>query len=242
LKQALALRSIFFLAMTITLPACLLLLTLGLNAQAHGNPAGEAAKNSAFGLPAPSAHPAQDTTKRLATELQLTIAAVRPQAASSLAEALAPAPPARTEPTPSAGATDFDPETANLPADLALTLRRPAAPLGRRTYRTRLVRTGRWASKSEAVEILTSTYAGPLVLAQLPATATTPSQLLAGPGYDRATPLRPLDLTQEAVLRLCGDRAPQVRAYVMLYNLHFEQADEVARLFDYYNRIAATVK
>jgi hypothetical protein len=40
------------------------------------------------------------------------------------------------------------------------------------------------------------------------------------------------------VLRLCGDRAPQVRAYAMRYDLHFEQADEVARLFDYYNRIA----
>jgi hypothetical protein len=40
------------------------------------------------------------------------------------------------------------------------------------------------------------------------------------------------------VLHLCGDRAPQVRAYAMRYDLHFKQADEVARLLDYYNRIA----
>jgi len=230
--------------MTTALPACLLLLTLGLNAQAHSNPVGEAAKsNVAFGLSAPSAQPAQDTTKaaakRLATGLQLTVAALRPQrAASAETEVPAPTQPSSTEAEPTAETPEFDPEKANLPADLAITLRRPTAPLGRRTYRTRLVRTGRWASKSEAVEILTSTYAGPLVLAQLPATATTPSQLLAGPGYDRTTPLRPLELTQEAVLRLCGDRAPQVRAYAMLYNLHFQQADEVARLLDYYNRIA----
>jgi len=28
----------------------------------------------------------------------------------------------------------------------------------------------------------------------------------------------------------------------MLYNLHFQQAEEVARLLDYYNRIAVVVK
>jgi hypothetical protein len=229
--------------MTTALPACLLLLALGFKAQAHGNLFGEVAKtNVALVLPAPSAWPAQDTTKatakRLSMEAQLTVAIVRPQGAIGLVEEITAVAPDRPESTPSAEGTDFNPETANLPADLAVTLRRPAAPMGRRTYRTRLVRTGRWASKPEAVEILTCTYAGPLVLAQLPATATTPSQLLAGPGYDTTTPLRPLSLTQEAVLRLCGDRAPQVRAYAMLYNLHFEQADEVARLFDYYNRIA----
>ncbi|MFD1873648.1 hypothetical protein [Hymenobacter bucti] len=130
------------------------------------------------------------------------------------------------------------PETAALPADLALTLRRPAAPLGKRRFRTRLVRTGRWSTSREAVESLTCTDAGPLVLARLPATATTPAQVLAGPGYDQIVPLRPLELTQVAVLRLCGERARQVQAYAMLYNLHFEQTDDVARLLDYYNRIA----
>lgn len=237
--------------MTTALPACLLLLALGLQAQAHGNFVGlgsdaNAKSNVASVLPAAKAQPAQDTVKftarRLVTGSQLTVAAVRPPAAFSPTEAPTLAQPASLEPAPSTEAAEFDPETANLPAGLAITLRRPAAPLGRRTYRTRLVRTGRWASRAESVEILTCTYAGPLVLAQLPATATTPGQLLAGPGYDPSTPLRPLDLTQEAVLRLCGDRAPQVRAYAMLYNLHFQQADEVARLLDYYNRIAVAVK
>lgn len=130
------------------------------------------------------------------------------------------------------------PESATLPADLALTLRRPAAPLGKRRFRTRLVRMGRWHSSREAVESLTCTDTGPLVLARLPAMATTPAQVLAGPGYDQTVPLRPLELSQEAVLRLCGERARQVRAYAMLYNLHFEEADDVARLLDYYNRIA----
>jgi hypothetical protein len=54
--------------------------------------------------------------------------------------------------------------------------------------------------------------------------------------------LRPLELTQAAVLRLCGARAAQVQAYAMLYNLHFEQADDVARLLDYYNRLAVVVE
>lgn len=130
------------------------------------------------------------------------------------------------------------PETANLPAALAVTLSRPIAPLGKRRFRTRLVRTGRWSTRREPVESLTCTDTGPLVLALLSATATTPAQVLAGPGYDQTVPLRPLDLTQAAVLRLCGERATQVRAYAMLYNLHFEQADDVARLLDYYNRIA----
>lgn len=130
------------------------------------------------------------------------------------------------------------PETADLPATLALTLRHPATPLGKRRFRTRLVRTSRWGTRREAVESLTCTDTGPLVLALLSATATTPAQVLAGPGYDQTIPLRPLELTQAAVLRLCGERAAQVRAYAMLYNLHFEQANEVARLLDYYNRIA----
>lgn len=130
------------------------------------------------------------------------------------------------------------PESANLPAALALTLRRPTAPLGRRRFRTRLVRTGRWTTRREPVESLTCTDTGPLVLALLAATSTSPAQVVAGPGYDQTVPLRPLELTQAAVLRLCGERASQVRAYAMLYNLHFEQADDVARLLDYYNRIA----
>jgi hypothetical protein len=130
------------------------------------------------------------------------------------------------------------PETVDLPAALALTLRRPVAPMGKHRFRTRLVRTGRWSTRREPVESLTCTDTGPLVLGLLSATATTPAQVVVGPGYDQTAPLRPLELTQEAVLRLCGERAAQVRAYAMLYNLHFEQTNDVARLLDYYNRIA----
>lgn len=232
MRQTFALRFTSTLAMITTLPVCLLL-ALSLHApaaptsEAPGGGGGKPAKTEAARPPAPHARPAQDTTKanRLATGLQLTIAAAQLHSLGDLAEASAPEQPAPAE-------------AAEANADLASTLRRPEAPMGRRVFRTRLVRVGHWASRPEAVEILTSTYAGPLVLALLPATAATPSQLFAGPGYDPTTPLRPLALTQEAVLRLCGDRAPQVRAYAMRYDLHFHQADEVGRLLDYYNRIA----
>ncbi len=235
--------------MTKALPTFLLVLALVGQAQAHSDPrlaviAGseKPLKSKATCLvPTHKLRPAQDTTKsnkeRQLTAAQLTVAAAWPR--------IAPRPTGTQESAQLNDTAafieetnDFNPETANLPGNLAVTLRRPAAPLGRRTFRTRLVRTSRWASRSESVEILTCTYAGPLVLAKLPATDAAPAQVVAGPGYDIATPLRPLELSQEAVLRLCGDRAPQVRAYAMLYNLHFQQAEEVARLLDYYNRIA----
>ena len=233
--------------MTKALPTCLLVLALF--GQAHSSRPRLAAvagsekpvkSNTTRSLPTHKPQPAQDTTKsnsgRQLTSSQLTIAAAWPRIAPRPANTQALTQPNNTETTATEETTGFNPETANLPGNLAITLRRPAAPLGRRTFRTRLVRTSRWASHAESVEILTCTYAGPLVLAQLP--ATTPAQIVAGPGNDPATPLRPLELTQNAVLRLCGDRAPQVRAYAMLYDLHFQQADEVARLLDYYNRIA----
>lgn len=232
--------------MTNALPACLLVLALGFQAQAYGSDAAHAARERASQLAEKQfgefCRPAQDTAKTLAGRLpagaSLPVAAARWRTGTKLAEGQRIELPSSTEAVVTEKDTEFNPDSANLPAALAITLRRPAAPLGQRTFRTRLVRTGRWSAHPEAVEVLTCTYAGPLVLARLPATATTPSQLLAGPGYDRSAPLRPLELTQEAVLRLCGDRAPQVRAYAMLYNLHFQQADEVARLLDYYNRIA----
>ena len=228
--------------MTNALPTLLLVLALCFQAQAHSSFTGRfgSLRVDEFadkqGVSALLGDTAKANNSRLLTSTQLRATrsrAIARQVAGQGTEQLT-----LTDVVALKEAGEFNPEAANLPAALAITLRRPEAPLGRRTFRTRLVRTGRWASHPEAVEILTCTYAGPLVLAQLPATATTPSQLLAGPGYDPATPLRPLALTQEAVLRLCGDRAPQVRAYAMLYNLHFQQADEVARLLDYYNRIA----
>ncbi|HET9504398.1 MAG TPA: hypothetical protein VFO93_12725 [Hymenobacter sp.] len=227
--------------MTTLLPAALL---LALSLPASANPAnatpgtsGKAAKEEVVRLPL--ARPAQDTAKvgakRRATGSQLTIAAAQLRDLIASAEMAAPEPPTTT--TDPAEATEPNAEAAALTS----TFRRPEAPMGRRVYRTRLLRTGYFTTRREAVEILTCTYAGPLVLAQLPATAAAPAQLLAGPGYDPAVALRPLPLTQEAVLRLCGDRAPQVLAYARYYDLHFQQAEEVARMFDYYNRIA-TIK
>lgn len=224
------------------LPACLLLAlslpaspTLASEAASTGST--DAEKEAVSQPLAPRVQSAQDTTKtgaqQPAIRRQATIAAAQLHSLSALVEMPASELPAAETAAP-AESTELNAEAVAL----ANPFRRPEAPMGRRVYRTRLVRTGRWASKPEAVEILTCTYAGPLVLAQLPATATAPSQVLAGPGYDPTTPLRPLSLTQEAVLHLCGDRAPQVRAYAMRYDLHFQQADEVARLLDYYNRIA----
>jgi hypothetical protein len=223
-------------------PACLLLaLSLPASPALAGSapsPGGRATKNEAVCQSlTPPARPTGDTTKTAArppaTRPHAAIATAHLHSLSTLVEM-----PALGQPAAEAVAPVETTEVSSETEALSNTFRRPEAPLGRRVYRTRLVRTGHWASKPEAVEILTCTYAGPLVLALLPATPTTPSQVLAGPGYDATTPLRPLALTQEAVLRLCGDRAPQVRAYAMRYDLHFQQADEVARLLDYYNRIA----
>jgi hypothetical protein len=239
LRQGFAPCLTFPLAMITLLPAALL---LALSLPASANPVsatpytdgGKAANKEA--VRQPLARPAQDTakasTKRLATGSQLAIAAAQLHDLSALAETAAP-----EQPTTAAAPTEATEPNAEAAA-LASTFRRPEAPMGRRVYRTRLLRTGYFSTRREAVEILTCTYAGPLVLALLPATAAAPAQLLAGPGYDPAVALRPLPLTQEAVLRLCGDRAPQVLAYARYYDLHFQQAEEVARMLDFYNRIA----
>ncbi|MGI4864728.1 MAG: hypothetical protein ACRYFZ_12460 [Janthinobacterium lividum] len=234
-----------------TLLVGLLALVAGSQAQGYSSRAGAAATAGssksqlveARPLPTGKALAGQDTSKfgRLSGGHQSAFASARPQIGQRLLSLPKVEQFANAAVDSLGEAPEFDPETANIPAALAITLRRPVAPLGRRNYRTRLVRTSRWVSRREAVEILTCTYAGPLVLALLPATTAAPSQVLAGPGYDPETPLRPLELTQAAVLCLCGDRAPQVRAYAMLYNLHFQQAEEVARLLDYYNRIAVAV-
>ncbi len=229
--------------MTTLLPVALL---LALSLPAAANPAsttpgtsGQAAKKEV--VCQSLARPAQDTakvgTKRLATGSQLAIAAAQLHSLNALVETATPELPTAITTTAPAEATEPNAEAAAL----ASTFRRPEAPMGRRVYRTRRLRTGYFGTRREAVEILTCTYAGPLVLALLPATAAAPAQLLAGPGYDPAVALRPLPLTQEAVLRLCGDRAPQVLAYARYYDLHFQQAEEVARMLDYYNRIA-TIK
>ena len=115
-------------------------------------------------------------------------------------------------------------------------------PATRRRYCPRLVRESHGADRREAVQVLTATDAGPLLLAWLPQVvpgAGAPSQVLvAGPGNDPAQPLRPLDPTETSVLRLCGPRADQVQAFVRTKNLNYNLPTDIAKMLDYYNRLA----
>lgn len=115
-----------------------------------------------------------------------------------------------------------------------------AVPAVRR-YRARLVQEGKQGTRREAVEILTSIDSGPLLLAWLsivPEPAGLTQVLVAGPGTAATEPLRPLELTQAAVLRLCGSRADEVRSFASIRHLRYEQASDVAKMLDYYNRVA----
>lgn len=110
-----------------------------------------------------------------------------------------------------------------------------------RRYRVRLVQEGKQGIRREAVEILTSIDSGPLLLAWLPV-VPEPSGLaqvlVAGPGTTPTEPLRPLELSQATVLRLCNSRADEVRSFATARHLRYEQPADVAKLLDYYNRIA----
>lgn len=115
--------------------------------------------------------------------------------------------------------------------------------LALRRFRSRLVHaTG--GTHREFVEVLTMTDAGPLLLAWLhnpSPDAAGKAQLpilMVGSGRSAAEPLRPLDLTQTTVLRLLGARAEAVRTYATGEHLRFDQPAEVARMLDYYNRVA----
>ncbi|MDJ0363817.1 hypothetical protein QMK33_01535 [Hymenobacter sp. H14-R3] len=117
-----------------------------------------------------------------------------------------------------------------------------APPLAQR-YRARLVQAGRQAPHREAVQVLTTIDSGPLLLAWLPTVAEPASHylmqvLVAGPGLGGTEPLHPLDLTQAAVLRLCGSRAEEVRTFATARHLRYDQPTEVAKMLDYYNRVA----
>ncbi|QKG57827.1 hypothetical protein GKZ68_15050 [Hymenobacter sp. BRD128] len=117
----------------------------------------------------------------------------------------------------------------------------PGAAPGVRRYRARLVQEGRQGTRREAVEVLTSIDSGPLLLAWLPvaaAPAGLTQVLVAGPGTVTTEPLRPLELTEAAVLRLCGSRATEVRTFATGRHLRFDQPTEVAKILDYYNRVA----
>jgi hypothetical protein len=110
-----------------------------------------------------------------------------------------------------------------------------------RRYRACLVQEGKQGTRREAVEVLTSIDSGPLLLAWLPVVpepAGLTQVLVAGPGTATTEPLRPLELTQAAVLRLCGSRAEEVRSFATARHLRYEQVTDVAKLLDYYNRVA----
>lgn len=113
-----------------------------------------------------------------------------------------------------------------------------------RRFRPRLVKEGSAGTRREFVEVLTAIDAGPLLLAWLYSVAPAGRpplviSLLAGPGAPTgAEPLRLLEPTQAAVLHLFGARANDVRAFATLQHLDYTRPDDIARMMDYYNRVA----
>ena len=104
-------------------------------------------------------------------------------------------------------------------------------------YRTRLVQEGHQLPRPEAVEVLTATDAGPLLLGWLAQVASSGPLLVAGPGASGDEPLHPLELSQAAVLRLCGGRAKAVQLFATTRHLRYDQPADVARLLDHYNQL-----
>lgn len=106
-------------------------------------------------------------------------------------------------------------------------------------YRTRLVQQGRQGPQPEAIEVLTATDAGPLLLGWLTQVGSSGPMLVAGPGKGGVDePLHPLELSQAAVLQLCGQHATEVQTFAASHHLRFDQPAEVARMLDQYNRLA----
>jgi hypothetical protein len=116
-----------------------------------------------------------------------------------------------------------------------------AAP---RRFRPRLVKEGSAGTRREFVEVLTAVDAGPLVLAWLYSAGAEASAsgldgiLVAGPGTVSAEPLRPLEANQTNVLRLFGARADEVRTYAAKQHFDYTRPVDIARMMDYYNRMA----
>jgi hypothetical protein len=117
-----------------------------------------------------------------------------------------------------------------------------------RRFRTRLVKDSSSVSRRDFVEVLTALDAGPLLLAWVYSAAATPTPdgryplvatLVAGPGLAGAEPLHSLELSQAAVLRLFADRADDVRAFATAQHLDYTRPTDIARMADYYNRVAA---
>ena len=111
-------------------------------------------------------------------------------------------------------------------------------------FRPRLVKEGSTGTRREYVEVLTAIDAGPLLLAWLYASGNESNRsamvplLVVGPGTATTEPLRPLELTQAAVLKLFGNRVAQVASYALGEKLTFDRPADVAHMIDYYNRVA----
>ncbi|WP_345050910.1 hypothetical protein [Hymenobacter glaciei] len=115
-----------------------------------------------------------------------------------------------------------------------------------RRFRPRLVKEGSAGQRREFVEVLTMVDAGPLLLAWLytsgaDAVAGRLSMaplLLVGAGNNPTEPLRPLELSRSAVQRLFGNRAEAVNAFAQTKELLYDKPTDVARMIDYFNRLA----
>lgn len=121
----------------------------------------------------------------------------------------------------------------------------PDMPL--RRFRCRLVKDGSGAPRREFVEVLTAIDAGPMLLAWFYTVAAAPTPnghrptvatLVAGPGIVGDDPLRPFQPSQADVLRLFGARASAVHTFATAQNLDYTRPADIARMMDYYNRIA----
>lgn len=113
-----------------------------------------------------------------------------------------------------------------------------AAP---RHYRVRLVQPAHQLATREAVQLLSGTEAGPLVLVSLPlllpGTSTPASILLAGSGRDTTQPLLPLDNRETSLRRLFNSHADQVISYAQTNQLLGCTPCDVARMLNYYNQL-----
>ena len=115
-----------------------------------------------------------------------------------------------------------------------------------RRFRPRLVKEGSGGQRREFVEVLTMVDAGPLLLAWLYTSGadavagrlSTAPLLLAGAGNEPGEPLRPLEPNRAAVLRLFGGRANAVNTYAVTKQLFYDKPADVARMIDYFNRLA----
>lgn len=114
-------------------------------------------------------------------------------------------------------------------------------------FRPRTVKEGSAGTRRDFVEVLTAVDAGPMLLAWLYTAgpeAPTPLHrafegvLVAGPGTAGAEPLRPLEASQTAVLRLFGGRAENVRTFATTQHLDYTRPADIAHMMDFYNRTA----